>query len=127
MELLLDALVTAISLIFLSILGIISGVAIPGLFMAVVAPWLDWILPVRKQALTPPIGEKGPSASLAPSAARSTYREYASRGPRAPPRIWAFLANRLASGHGSEILRGGGARAAKIRDCCGARGGSSMT
>jgi hypothetical protein len=49
MELLLDALVTAISLIFLSILGIISGVAIPGVFMAVVAPWLDWILPVRKQ------------------------------------------------------------------------------
>jgi hypothetical protein len=49
MDLLLDALVTAISLIFLSILGIISGVAIPGLFMAVVAPWLDWILPVRKQ------------------------------------------------------------------------------
>ena len=49
MELLLDSLVTAISLIFLSILGIISGVAIPGLFMAVVAPWLDWILPVRKQ------------------------------------------------------------------------------
>ena len=49
MELLLDALVTAISLIFLSILGIISGVAIPGLFMAVVAPWLDWILPVRKK------------------------------------------------------------------------------
>ena len=50
MELLLDALVTAISLIFLSILGIISGVAIPGLFMAVVAPWLDWILPVRKKS-----------------------------------------------------------------------------
>jgi hypothetical protein len=50
MELLLDALVTAISLIFLSILGIISGVAIPGLFMAVVAPWLDWILPDRKKS-----------------------------------------------------------------------------
>ena len=49
MELLLDAIVTAISLIFLAILGAISGVAIPGLFMAVVAPWLDWILPVRKQ------------------------------------------------------------------------------
>ena len=48
MELLLDALVTVISLIFLSILGIISGVAIPGLFMAAVAPWLDWILPERK-------------------------------------------------------------------------------
>ena len=49
MDLLLDAIVTAISLIFLAILGVISGVAIPGLFMAVVAPWLDWILPVRKQ------------------------------------------------------------------------------
>jgi hypothetical protein len=50
MELLLDALVTAISLIFLSILGIISGVAIPGLFMAAVAPWLDWLLPERKKS-----------------------------------------------------------------------------
>jgi hypothetical protein len=50
MELLLDALVTAISLIFLSILGIISGVAIPGLFMAALAPWLDWILPERKKS-----------------------------------------------------------------------------
>jgi hypothetical protein len=49
MDLLLDALVTAISLIFLSILGIISGVAIPGLFMAAAAPWLDWILPERKK------------------------------------------------------------------------------
>jgi hypothetical protein len=39
---------TAISLVFLTILGIISGVAIPGLFMAVVAPWLDWILPDRR-------------------------------------------------------------------------------
>jgi hypothetical protein len=50
MDLLLDALVTAISLIFLSILGIISGVAIPGLFMAAAAPWLDWILPDRKKS-----------------------------------------------------------------------------
>ena len=49
MELLLDAIVTAISLIFLAILGVISGVAIPGLFMAVVAPWLDWIVPLRKK------------------------------------------------------------------------------
>jgi hypothetical protein len=48
MELLLDALVTAISLVFLGILGIISGVAIPGLFIAAVAPWLDWIFPARK-------------------------------------------------------------------------------
>ena len=50
MDLLLDAIVTAISLIFLSILGIISGVAIPGLFMAALAPWLDWLLPERKKS-----------------------------------------------------------------------------
>jgi hypothetical protein len=49
MDLLLDAVVTAISLIFLSILGIISGVAVPGLFIAAAAPWLDWILPGRKK------------------------------------------------------------------------------
>jgi hypothetical protein len=48
MDLLLDAIITAISLVFLSILGIISGVAIPGLFLAAAAPWLDWILPTRK-------------------------------------------------------------------------------
>ena len=47
MDLLLDAIATAISLIFLRILGIISGVAVPGLFMAAAAPWLDWILPAR--------------------------------------------------------------------------------
>ena len=50
MDLLLDAMVTAISLIFLAILGVISGVAIPGLFMAVLAPWLDWIVPLRKKS-----------------------------------------------------------------------------
>jgi hypothetical protein len=50
MDLLLDAIITAISLIFLGILGIISGVAVPGLFMAVAAPWLDWILPVKKKS-----------------------------------------------------------------------------
>ena len=49
MDLLLDAVITAISLVFLSILGIISGVAIPGLFIAAAAPWLDWILPDRKK------------------------------------------------------------------------------
>ncbi len=38
---------TVISLIFLGIVLIVAGVAIPGLFMAVVAPWLDWILPAR--------------------------------------------------------------------------------
>ena len=50
MDLLLDAIATAISLIFLSILGIISGVAVPGLFMAAAAPWLDWILPTRDKS-----------------------------------------------------------------------------
>jgi hypothetical protein len=50
MELLADAVTTAISLVFLSILGIISGVAIPGLFIAVAAPWLDWIIPGRKKS-----------------------------------------------------------------------------
>jgi hypothetical protein len=49
MDLLLDVIITAISLVFLGILGLISGVAIPGLFIAVVAPWLDWILPTRKR------------------------------------------------------------------------------
>lgn len=46
---LLDLAITAISLIFLTILLTISGVAIPGLFMAAAAPWLDWIIPVRKK------------------------------------------------------------------------------
>jgi hypothetical protein len=50
MELLLDALITAISLLFLAILGIVSGVAVPGLFLAVVAPWLDWLLPTGKKS-----------------------------------------------------------------------------
>jgi hypothetical protein len=49
MDLLLDAVITAISLVFLSILGIISGVAIPGLFIAALGPWLDWLLPARKR------------------------------------------------------------------------------
>jgi hypothetical protein len=50
MDLLLDAIVTAISLLFLGILGIIGGVAVPGLFIAAVAPWLDWILPARDRS-----------------------------------------------------------------------------
>jgi hypothetical protein len=48
-EILLDALCAVISLIFLSILGVISGVAIPGLFIAAAAPWLDWLLPFREK------------------------------------------------------------------------------
>jgi hypothetical protein len=47
MTFLLDLAIVAISLIFLTILGIISGVAIPGLFMAAAAPWLDWLMPAR--------------------------------------------------------------------------------
>ena len=47
MEVLLDAAAAAISLAFLTILGIISGVALPGLFIAAAAPWLDWIIPAR--------------------------------------------------------------------------------
>jgi hypothetical protein len=42
-----DLAVTLISLVFLAILGTIAGVAIPGLFMVVVAPWLDRFLPER--------------------------------------------------------------------------------
>jgi hypothetical protein len=47
MNFLLDIVITIISLIFLGIVGFVSGVALPGLFMAALAPWLDWILPTR--------------------------------------------------------------------------------
>lgn len=47
MTVIFDAIITVISLIFLSIVGIVAGVAIPGLFLAAAAPWLDWILPIR--------------------------------------------------------------------------------
>ncbi len=46
---LLDLVTTLISLAFLSILGFIAGVAVPGLFLAAGAPWLDRFLPVDKQ------------------------------------------------------------------------------
>ena len=49
MDVLFDGLSTMISLIFLAILGAISGVAIPGLFLAALAPWLDWIVPMRSR------------------------------------------------------------------------------
>ena len=49
MALLLDACSMLISLVFLSIVGLVAGVAIPGLFLAAAAPWLDWILPVKKR------------------------------------------------------------------------------
>ncbi|HEY7650347.1 MAG TPA: hypothetical protein VID04_15215 [Methylomirabilota bacterium] len=48
MTVLLDILITAISLVFLSILGAITGAAIPGLFMAAAAPLLELIMPTKK-------------------------------------------------------------------------------
>jgi hypothetical protein len=47
MNFLLDIVTTLICLVFLGIVGFVSGVALPGLFMAALAPWLDWILPAR--------------------------------------------------------------------------------
>ena len=49
MDALADLGITLISLLFLAILGFIAGVAVPGLFMAAAAPWLDWIIPDRKK------------------------------------------------------------------------------
>ncbi|MBI4634879.1 MAG: hypothetical protein HY727_00885 [Candidatus Rokubacteria bacterium] len=49
MEFIFDVIINLVSLVFLSILGVITGLAIPGLFIVALAPWLDWILPVRKK------------------------------------------------------------------------------
>ena len=49
MTLLFDTCAMMISVVFLSIVGMVAGVAIPGLFMVAAAPWLDWLLPVRKK------------------------------------------------------------------------------
>jgi hypothetical protein len=49
MNTLLDVLMNLISLVFLGILGVITGLAIPGLFIVALAPWLDWIVPFRKR------------------------------------------------------------------------------
>jgi hypothetical protein len=49
MTVIFDALITVISLIFLGIVGLVAGVAIPGLFLAAAAPWLDWMLPIRSK------------------------------------------------------------------------------
>ena len=49
MSFVLDVVLVLVSLVFLGIVGMIAGVAIPGLFMAAAAPWLDWILPIRKK------------------------------------------------------------------------------
>jgi hypothetical protein len=52
MSFLLDVAIVVISLLFLGIVGMIAGVAIPGLFMSAAAPWLDWILPAKPKAKT---------------------------------------------------------------------------
>ena len=49
MNFVLDIVMVLISLVFLGIVGALAGAAIPGLFMAAAAPWLDWLLPVRKK------------------------------------------------------------------------------
>jgi len=49
MNFVLDVLIVLISLVFLGIVGTIAGAAIPGLFMAAAAPWLDWIVPAKKK------------------------------------------------------------------------------
>ena len=49
MAFLFDACSTLISLVFLGIVGLVAGVAIPGLFLSAAAPWLDWILPVKRR------------------------------------------------------------------------------
>lgn len=47
MALLFDLCSMLISLVFLSIVGLVAGVLIPGLFLVAAAPWLDWILPAK--------------------------------------------------------------------------------
>jgi hypothetical protein len=49
MAFLFDLCAVLISLVFLGIVGLVAGVAIPGLFMAAAAPWLDWIIPLEKE------------------------------------------------------------------------------
>jgi len=49
MNFVLDVMIVLISLLFLGIVATIAGAAIPGLFMAAAAPWLDWLLPVRNK------------------------------------------------------------------------------
>ena len=50
MALLFDLCAVLISLVFLAIVGLVAGVAIPGLFMSAAVPWLDWIIPVEKKS-----------------------------------------------------------------------------
>lgn len=50
MSVLLDVIINLVALSFLGIVGLVAGVAIPGMFMAAIAPWLDWILPIKKKS-----------------------------------------------------------------------------
>jgi hypothetical protein len=52
MSFIFDTLATVISLVFLGILGLIAGVAVPGLFLAAAAPWLDWLIRLDKKKRT---------------------------------------------------------------------------
>jgi hypothetical protein len=63
MTFLLDIAIVLISLVFLGIVGLIAGVAIPGLFMSAAAPWLDWILPIKRTSTdeTPTVGPRSPA------------------------------------------------------------------
>src|SRR5258707_7290819 len=74
--------------------------------------------PASSSSSTRPAAEKGPSASLAPSAARSTYREYASRaavgrrlaaGPFSAPGLAELFVDELDDA-GDGPLDGGGSR-----------------
>jgi len=49
MNFVLDVVIVLISLVFLGIVAMIAGVAIPGLFMAAAAPWLDRLIPADKK------------------------------------------------------------------------------
>jgi len=47
---LLDAIISVIALSFLGIVGLVAGVAIPGMFSVAIAPWLDLIVPIKKKS-----------------------------------------------------------------------------
>lgn len=65
MAFVLDAIITLISVAFLLVLAAITGAAIPGLFLAVAAPWLDWLLPVRRDDRRRPEREREPATTQA--------------------------------------------------------------
>ena len=50
MQIIFDVLIILISLLFLGIVGMVAGVAIPGMFLSSLYPLLDWILPIKKKS-----------------------------------------------------------------------------